>query len=61
MNRFGRFNLSEISITRLLSALKVRLNETHIHLPGKFTPLLKKIENIFKNSRESIKEKDVSL
>lgn len=27
MNRFGRFNLSEISLTRLFSALKVRVNE----------------------------------
>ena len=42
MNRIGRFNLSEISLTRLLSALKIRLNEIPHALAWSFHPLAKK-------------------
>ena len=42
MNRIGRFNLSEISLTRLLSAFKIRLNEIPHALAWNFHPLAKK-------------------
>ena len=49
MNRIGRFNLSEMSATRLLSALKIRLNEVPHALAWKFHPLAdKNKENIQK-------------
>ena len=38
MSRIGRFNLSEISLPRLYSALKVRLNEIPHALAWKFHP-----------------------
>ncbi len=42
MNRLGRFNLSEITFIRLLSALKVRLKEIPHTLAWKFHPLADK-------------------
>ena len=42
MSRIGRFNLSEISLSRLSSALKIRLNEIPHAIAWKFHPLAQK-------------------
>ena len=49
MTRLGRFNLSEISISRLISAVKVRVNEIPHTFSWKYLPLASKNkENIQK-------------